>query len=229
MTNNIWIGTRYVTLENFEQQVLQLYSYKEEEKEKVGWYYCPGPLQTLKYDLWNCENFSMTLLRRQVKVYKTQTTKKLIVLINGTTNLYYNLGECMDRLGEYNEVDPLYGMSYDTVLENDLEYYRSACETFKRELSVPYTSYDATGPTRTAVIDTDYCQKCGNQNRSGGCQLERCNNCMEVVDPYGILLVHEECLVDALLTAIEICIPPTITSDDFVRITLPLLRRHTEG
>ena len=227
----IWTAGGYTTATEIETQVLQLYSYRSERK-KVGWYYCPGFLHTLNYQQYipRYHSFDLDFASNQIKVYKTTNSGKRIVIINGTTNLYYNLGEWIDHLEEmedYTEHEPQF-MVYDFSLDHDISYYRDACEIFRRELIKPYTSFDSTGVTKTVVAEMHSCHSCGYQNRWGRGLAQHCRKCGEEVFPYGVLIVHDYRLIDALLTAVgeETC--HAISSKQFVDLVYPVLNRENQ-
>ena len=227
--NKIWTAGGYTTARDIEHQVLQLYLYKSKTR-KVGWYYCPGPLHTLNYKQSSVYLFDDSFAKNQIKVYKNTESGKRIVIVNGTTSLYYNLGEWVDHLEDmenYTEHEPQF-MSYEFALDHEISYYRDACEIFRRELIRPYTSCDSTGITKTVVTEMHSCHSCGNQNRWGRGLSHNCYSCGELQLPYGILIVHDELLVDSLLTVLgeEYC--HIITPKQFVDLVYPVLHRENE-
>ena len=226
MTDKIWTEEGYTTPEEIEKKILQLYSYNNKH-EKVGWYYCPGPLHGSHYK-WSISRRDKWFALKQIKVYKACTTNKNIVLINGTVNLYYNLGKYIDLQEErYRSLDPKCPCYKFNHLPLRIEYYRETCDIFRHELTQPYVSCDAIGFTSTTVAGTHSCHNCGNQTRKGKTLSLHCKNCRELMDPYGILLVHEDRLVNSLLDIIGDC-AETLPFDSFVQLILPILNRENE-
>ena len=235
-SERIWTGDRYITADALVKTIHGLTS--TSATRTVGWYHYP---ECSEFNIASPEHPPMRpeLPYRamypgfnMLHFYLYKSLHTIIMVVKGTSHL----NEALDRAieddksrYEYYWTDPEPRTRHQIEFSERMTQHSvdkiDSYHLVKDTINDVYVMNGPSGSRSFTICDTYYCTHCGTKDkRSSVHNLYRCPDCNEVSLPCGTLVIHDEDLLDDILTTIggpECCTPLTLSQ--LGDLVLPML------